>query len=381
MKSIYLDNNSTTRISDAVVEEMVACYRLGLKNPASQHRSGREARIRLENARDEIGLLLGANLRAPGRDRVILTSGGTEANNLAIHGLVSGRGNVVISAIEHPSVLEPAKRLESLGCELRHLPVSPSGHVLLEKLSHFIDPQTLLVCVMLANNELGTIQPIREIANFCQSLRVPVHCDAVQAVGKMPVDFRSLGVATLAYSAHKFHGPRGAGGLLVRHDIPIQPLLVGGSQQLGVRAGTEAVALAVGSSTALKQMLDPDLGDWGDRVKPLRDHLENLLVSATNAHVVGSEPRMPHATNLAFPGVDRQALVMALDLVGVECSTGSACTSGSSEPSHVVIATGASDCLVQSSVRFSLSGESTRSEIDEAGRRILNVVSSLQHLD
>ena len=322
--------------------------------------------------------LLGVNSRAPGQDRVIFTSGGTESNNLAIHGLVSRPGNIVISQIEHPSVMEPAEQLEAKGWELRHLPVSAAGHLEIDHLSEFIDADTQLVCVMHANNELGTLQPVQDVVEFCRPLNVPVHCDAVQTIGKMPIDFRELGVSTLSYSAHKFHGPRGAGGLLVRSGVQLRPFLLGGSQQLGSRPGTEAIATNLGAAKALERMLANGPDSWSRRVKPLRDRLEQRILSATDARVIGGEPRMPHATNLAFPGLDRQVLVMALDLAGVECSTGSACTSGSSEPSHVVLATGIEERYVQGSIRLSLSAQLTESEIEMAADRILNVVNSLR---
>ena len=378
MQSIYLDNNSTTLIFDEVVEEMAACWRLGLANPASQHQAGRAARRVLEDARDEIGRLLGACNRAPQCDRVVFTSGGTEANNLAIRGLVQKKGNVVASSMEHPSVLEPAKRLKSEGLELRLLPITQSGHIPIGCLSEFINEDTNVVCVMMANNELGTIQPIKEVTEFCRPLGVPVHCDAVQAVGKMPIDFHALGVSTLTFSAHKFHGPRGIGGLLVRHDVQLHPFILGGSQQLGTRPGTETIAPVIGTRFALQKIMDFNSGDWADHVRPLRDSLETQILKETNAVVIGAEPRLPHATNIAFPGLDRQACVMALDLAGVECSTGSACTSGSSEPSHVVSATGVSDELVNSSLRFSLSMRTTQQEVELAVQRIINVVNNLR---
>ena len=204
-----------------------------------------------------------------------------------------------------------------------------------------------------------------------------MHCDAVQSVGKVELNFRELGVSTLAFSGHKFHGPRGVGGLLVRHDVNLSPLLVGGSQQLGLRPGTESVVTVVGMEVALKLMLSLE-PNWITRVRPLRDRLEQQLVQACNCVVVGAEPRMPHTTSVAFPGIDRQALVMALDLNGVECSTGSACTSGSSEPSHVLVATGVGLELINSSIRLSLSTTSTEAEIDLAIERISAVFGRLK---
>lgn len=374
---------------------MTQCFEMGLVNPASQHRSGRQARRVLEECREKILGLLGANSRAPRQDRLVFTSGGTESNNLAIHGLLAAhdviasgeagqsRGNVVISAIEHPSVLEPAERLPSCGYELRHLPVSPGGHVLLDALEPTIDADTRLVCVMYANNELGTIQPIREIANYCDARSIPLHCDAVQVAGKLPIDFHELGVSTLTFSAHKFHGPRGIGGLLVRHGVQLRPFLLGGSQQLGTRPGTENVASAVGMAKALELMLNEGSTEargessWAEQIVSLRDLLETTILANSNAQVIGVSPRMPHATNLAFPGIDRQALVMALDLAGVECSTGSACSSGSSEPSHVVVATGADPTLIRGSIRLSLDANLTSDDILLAAERILDVVRGM----
>lgn len=381
MKSIYLDNNSTTRIFDDVIDEMAACHRQGLLNPASQHRSGRAARRVLEDARDDIGRMLGARSEAPSQDRIIVTSGGTESNNLAIHGLVSGPGNIVISRIEHPSVVEPAERLEALGYELRWIPVSRSGHVHVDSLPDVVDDGTRLVCIMHANNELGTLQPVPEIAKYCADRQIPIHCDAVQTIGKLPVDFRALGVTSLAFSAHKYHGPRGVGGLIVRHGVNLQPFLLGGSQQLGTRPGTESIAAVVGMRKALAMMLDESHVQWSKRLRPLRDRLEQRLVDGCECVVIGAEPRMPHTTNIAFPGLDRQAIVMALDLAAVECSTGSACTSGSSEPSHVIVATGVKKSLVDSSIRLSLGIDLAESDIDLAADRILSVINNLRSLN
>jgi len=379
LNSIYLDNNSTTRIFDEVIDEMAACYRHGYLNPASQHSSGREARRVLESARESIGTMLGASFAAPSVDRLIFTSGGTESNNLAIRGLVSAPGNVIVSSIEHPSVLEPAEQLKSAGIEIRNLPVSRSGHVSVERLETAIDDETRLVCVMFANNEIGTLQPIGEIGTLCRERKVPFHCDAVQVVGKMAIDFRELGMTTLAFSAHKFHGPRGVGGLLLRHGVNMQPFMVGGSQQLGLRPGTESIANVVGMHKALEMMLERSTS-WSEEMSKLRNRLESKLVSQCECMVIGAEPRMPHTTNLAFPGLDRQALVMSLDLAGVECSTGSACTSGSSEPSHVIVATGVEKSLVEGSIRVSLGVDSIDSDIDLVAERILSVANNLRSL-
>lgn len=374
---IYLDNNSTTAIHPDVVDAMTDCLREGHLNPASQHGSGRRARRILEQARERIGSILGVRQTAPDQDSVIFTSGGTEANNLAIRGLVREPGEVLVSAIEHPSALAAADELKVMGCEVVPIPVDPSGRVSASALASQLNDQTRLVCLMLGNNEIGTLQPVSEVAELCDSAGIPMHCDAVQVVGKLSVNFAKLGATTLSFSAHKFHGPRGVGGLLLKSRTNLSPLVVGGSQQLGIRPGTESVALAVGMAKAL-EISEINAEARNVRLAGLRDELQNGLVENCGCIVNGTEPRLPHALNVSFPGLDRQALVMALDLAGVECSTGSACTSGSSEPSHVLVAMGIESDRVESSIRFSLSTFSTPEEVVDATSRISAVVAKLR---
>ncbi len=378
MPSIYLDNNSTTCIHPEVVEAMTACLRMGYVNPASQHQPGRRARRVLEEAREKIGVLLGASMAASDEDQIIFTSGGTESNNLAIRGLVRRPGHVLVSSIEHPSALAAADQLVASGCVIEHLPVSRHGHVEPESLRRMLRDDTLLVCVMMGNNEIGTLQPISELASICTEHNVPMHSDAVQVAGKLPIDFRQLGVTSLAASAHKFHGPRGIGVLVLRHGANLQPLIVGGSQQLGLRPGTESIAAVVGLVRALE--LYHEAADIREkRMRRLRDLLEQRLCEATKPVVVnGREPRLPHTSNVSFPGLDRQALVMALDLAGVACSTGAACTSGSSVRSHVLVAMDCDPALVDSSIRLSLSALTTESEVLTALDRILAVINDLR---
>ena len=374
---IYLDNNSTTPILPEVVEVIASCLRSGHKNPASQHESGRKARRILEEARETIGELVGATTASPNQDKVIFTSGGTEANNLAIRGLVQEPGDVFVSSVEHPSALEAAYALRPLGYRVRSIPVSSGGHIQLDQLDQMLNAQTRLVCVMMGNNETGTIQPIKEVAEVCQSRTVPLHCDAVQVVGRLPIQFSQLGVTSLAFSAHKFHGPRGIGGLIVKSGARLNALLVGGSQQLGIRPGTEPLALAIGMARALSLATDPARAEC-DATRSCRDLLESRLIDGADCVVNGAQPRLPHTLNVAFPGVDRQALVMALDMAGIDCATGSACTSGSSEPSHVLVAMGLPTEVVNSSIRFSLSFLNSESEVIEAADRILSVVNDLR---
>ena len=376
-EAIYLDNNSTTQMLPEVVEAMTECLRAGYLNPASQHGSGRAARRVLEAAREQIASLLGASLAAPHQDQLLFTSGATESNNLAIRGLVQDPGDVLVSDVEHPSVLAAAESLEhDFGCRVVRIPVDAGGHVSTENVGRLISDQTRIVCVMAGNNEVGSLLPIGEIAQLCSEQNIPVHCDAVQHVGKLPTSFQQLGITSLAFSGHKFHGPRGIGGLLVRSHTRMKPLLQGGSQQFGLRPGTEPIASVVGMAKAL-ELATADR-DAPLRIASLRNRLEQSLVASCDCSVNGTEPRLPHVLNVSFPGIDRQALLMALDLAGVECSTGSACTSGSSEPSHVLVAMGCPTKVVESSLRFSLSRLTTMDEIDEAAYRITAVVSRLR---
>lgn len=360
-----------------VVEAMTECLRQGYLNPASQHGSGRAARRVLENARERIGSMLGARLEAPHQDQVIFTSGGTESNNLAIRGLVNRPGEILISSIEHPSALAAADELASRDCQIVKLPVGKSGHVSVESVRGLIGQQTRLVCLMLGNNEIGTLQPVEEIAGICSEQQISLHVDAVQVVGKLSINFVELGATSLAFSAHKFHGPRGIGGLLLKSNTKLTPLLVGGSQQLGLRPGTESIASVVGMARALELFCDAG-ESRAIQLRTLRDRLENQLVESCECVLNGAEPRLPHTLNLSFPGLDRQAIVMALDLAGVECSTGSACTSGSSEPSHVLIAMGCETEVINSSIRFSLGTLTTESEVADGAVRILSVINDLR---
>jgi cysteine desulfurase len=376
MHSLYLDHNSTTPIDSRVADSMLECYRAGYANPASQHAAGRRARRVLEDARESIAEILGA---AP-PDRVIFTSGGTESNNLAIRGLPASAGRILVSSIEHPSADAAALHLRSRGCDVRHLPVDQGGRLDVARAEEWICADDVrLVTVMLGNNETGVLQPVREVAALCARHGVPMHTDAVQVVGKLPVDFRELGVTALSLSAHKFHGPRGIGALILRGDANLQPLLWGGFQQAGLRPGTESVALAVGMRTAL-QLWQQEAEQRANRMRRLRDRLETVLVNAPLRVVVnGLEPRLPHTTNVSFPGLDRQALLMALDQAGVHCSTGSACASGSSEPSPVLLAMRCPPDVVAGSLRISLGAQTTATDVDQAADRILSVAQRLGH--
>jgi cysteine desulfurase len=378
--SIYLDHNATTPIAAEAAEAMAECYRSGFANPASLHHAGRRARRAIEGMRERMGELLGASDVAKDRDEVIFTSGGTEANNLALLGMAGdGPGHLVVSAIEHPSVAAAADELARRGWRVDRLAANRDGTVRVEQLEELLTSETRLASVMLANHETGVVQPIARAAAICRAKGVPLHVDAVQAVGKMEVDFRALGADLMSMSAHKLHGPAGVGALVVRHGISLAPMLFGGFQQESVRPGTEAIALAAGMLAALE--LARREGEARlRRMGELRDSLERQLKGGWPGLIVNGAagPRLPHATNVAFAGLDRQAMLMALDLAGIACSTGSACASGSPEPSAVLTAMGCEETVLEGSFRLAVGATTTGEEIDEAAARILKIANDLQ---
>jgi len=380
MRQIYLDHNSTTPVLPEVTAAMAVCDREVIGNPASQHAAGRKARQTLEETRAAVGRMLGARIDTAADDQVIFTSGGTEANNLALFGLAGDRpAHAVISAIEHPCVSEPAEQLARRGWRIDLLPVTADGVAIVDRLPELIGPDTRLVSVMLANHETGVLQPVAHVAEICRKAGVLLHTDAVQAAGKLPVDFQQLGVHSLAVSAHKFHGPRGVGALLVSHDTPVAPQTFGGFQQSGVRPGTESVSLAVGLRTAL-EICHRDGYRAAAEIARRRDRLElalrrgwpNLIVNGVVAE------RLPQTSNVSFPGLDRQAILMALDLAGVVCSAGAACASGSSRPSPVLQAMGLDKRVILGSIRISLGSSTSDDEVDEAAARMLSICSDLE---
>lgn len=382
---IYLDHNSTTPLLPEVVAAMAEALRAGYANPSSQHAAGRRARRALEEAREGIAEILGAKTTGMDADQLLFTSGGTEANNLALFGLAGETpGRVILSAIEHPSIVGPAEALARRGWQVDRLRVNSDGVIDLHHARDLLcpSPHTLrpsLATAMLANNETGVMQPIGELAQLCGERQIPLHTDAVQVAGKLPVSFRELGASSMTITAHKFHGPRGIGALVVRHGVKLQPLLHGGFQQAGLRPGTEDVALANGMFAALR-LWQREAGERATRMTMLRDRLEaQLLAGDGNAVINGMKvKRLPHTTNIAFVGVNRQALLMALDLAGVACSTGSACASGSSEPSPVLLAMGCDERVVEGALRLSLGATTTPADVDEAARRILLAVNDLR---
>ena len=385
MNVIYLDHNATTPRLPQVDQAMADAQREAFGNPSSQHAIGRRARQMLEDTREQIGRMLGARTSGRDADNVIFTSGGTEANNLAIFGLARAfdpdapPGQAIVSAIEHPSVAVAFDVLERRGWRIDRLGVSADGLLDVGPLDEWLTERTRFVSLMVANNEMGVIQPVAEVARRCAALGVPMHTDAVQMIGKLPLDFRSLGASAMTVAPHKFHGPVGIGALVVREGIDLAPLLFGGFQQAGLRPGTEALAPAVGMRAALEawQQEGPQRTA---RLRKLRDRLERGLVDAYPDQLVvngAAAPRLPNTSNVALVGLDRQQLAMALDLAGVACSTGSACASGSSEPSGVLAAMGCPDSVLSASLRFSVGATTRDEEIDEALKRIAEVAGRM----
>jgi cysteine desulfurase len=375
---IYLDHNATTPLLPEVAQEMAECLALPA-NPNSQHAAGRRARRLLEDARESIGRILGAEVSGQHPDRVIFTSGGTEANNLALLGLAGSRpARLIISAIEHASVTGPAERLAEAGWEVVRLAPDGDGVVPVERLAESLSDDTRLVSVMLANNETGVVQPVAAMTELAHRRGALVHTDAAQAIAKMPVSFRQLGVDTMSIAAHKFHGPVGIGALIVRHGLSLAPLLSGGFQEDGLRPGTEPLALAVGMCRALEAW-QREVAERQERLRRLRDRLELALKTGYPALVVNGQgaERLPHVANVAFVGLNRQALLIALDQAGIAASSGSACKSGSSEPSPVLLAMGVPKPVADSSLRFSLGATTTEAQIDDAAERILQVCSRM----
>lgn len=372
---IDLDHNATTRPSPGVLETYCRVSREAWANPGSRHALGRRARVVLEDSREQIAAVLGAHA-----DELVFTSGGTESNNLALRGLLRGNaGSIGLTAGEHPCVRETCQELAVRGFDLVWLPVDFMGRLDRCVAEELLDRTPRLMTCVLAHNETGVIQDVGPLAATAAERGIPFHTDGVQAVGKIPVDFHALGVTSLAFAAHKFHGPRGVGGLLVRRGARLNPLLSGGHQESEKRPGTEAVPLIAAMAEALVEWKRDD-EERTRKVAGFRDRLEAGLVARSAPAFVnaGEATRLPNTTNIAFPGCDGEALLVALDLAGIACSLGSTCASGSTEPAPVLVAMGLPRDRLESSVRFSVGIDNTSEEIDVAIERIAAVVARLR---
>ncbi len=376
-RRIYLDNNATTEVSEAVRLAMAPFLEGVHGNPSSIHGAGRDARAGIETARRQVARLLNARPR-----RIIFTGGGSEADNLAIKGIAFARResgkHIVTSAIEHPAVLQACRFLETLGYDVTYCPVDEFGLVHPDTLHQALRSDTILVSIMMANNEVGTIQPIKELSAIAHDRGVPFHTDAVQAAGKIPIDVAELDVDMLCVSGHKFHGPKGVGALYVKKEIELTPLIHGGKQEGGVRAGTENVPAIVGMGKAAELALAglrdaPAVADLRDR---LQHEIQLLIPNAVVNGAVGM--RLPNTLNVTLPGLRGESLVVALDQHGVSLSSGSACKSGSPEPTHVLIAMGKDVEDVHCAVRMSLSRETTESDIAATAAALSQVLEEME---
>jgi cysteine desulfurase len=377
---IYLDYNATTPVDSAVLDAMLPYFAETFGNASSIHSPGQRARGAVDGARASVAALLGAK-----PSEIVFTSGGTESDNLALFGVVGAaqepRKHIITTAIEHHAVLNSAQALEKLGVAVTYIPVGREGVVDLADIRRAITPETILISVMHANNELGTIQPIEEISRIAGAAKVLFHCDAVQTAGKLPLDVNRLGVDLLSISAHKIYGPKGTGALYVRSGTPLEPQFHGGHHERDRRPGTENVPGIVGLGKAAELARKNLMTDCA-RITSLRNRLEEALLAAcAAAHVNGKRAqRVSNTSNISFQAAGGEALVIALDLQGIACSTGAACSSGAVGPSHVLIAIGLSPDEARSSLRFSLGRTTTPEEIDRVIAVIPPAVERLRAL-
>jgi cysteine desulfurase len=382
MQRIYFDHNATTPVEPEVLEAILPFLSGEYGNASSIHTFGQKARAAVETAREQVASFIGARPQ-----EIVFTSGGTEADNHAIFGIVEAasgnRKHVITTAIEHEAVLNTCQALEKRGVTVTYLPVDREGRIDVSALRTSLreSPETALITVMHANNELGTVQDLEEIGRIAAEADAYFHTDAVQSAGKIPIDVKAMGIDLLSLSGHKLYAPKGIGALFIRGGTRLRQLLYGGHHQRGFRPGTENVAGIVGLGRAAA-IAQKSLADDSKRIGAMRDALERgLLERVREAHANGSRvPRTPNTTNITFPGIEGEALVIALDLKGLACSTGAACSSGAVEPSHVLTAIGLPADEARASLRFSLGRHTTPEQIDFALQVVPAAVDQLREL-
>ncbi len=376
----YLDNAATTKMSEAAKQAMLPIFDEIYGNPSSLHRYGQESSAVLQNARERIAACINADPK-----EIFFTSGGSEADNQAIyscckHGEKKGKKHIISTQIEHHAVLHYLHALEAEGFRVTLLPVDETGTIHISDLEAALTDDTCLVTIMMANNEIGTIQPIAEAAQLCRARKIPFHTDAVQAVGHVPVDVRALGVDMLSLAGHKFHGPKGVGALYCRRGMPLHSLLIGGAQERGRRAGTENLPAIVGMAAALEEAIT-ELPETAARITGYRDQLIDGLAKIERSMLNGGrENRLPGNVSFCFEGLEGEALLLLLDARGIAASSGSACTSGSLEPSHVLLALGRPHEIAHGSLRLSLSRYTTQEEINHTLAMVPPVVDYLREI-
>ncbi|HEX9760922.1 MAG TPA: cysteine desulfurase family protein [Candidatus Acidoferrales bacterium] len=380
MKRVYLDNNATTPVAPEVLEAMMPFLTGEYGNAGSIHSAGQRARAAIEKAREQVARLFSARAA-----EIVFTSGGTESDNLAILGAIGmaegARKHIVATQIEHSAVLRTCRALEKEGVDVTYVPATSDGVVDPDDIRRALRPETVLISVMFANNELGTVQPLEKIGRIAAEADVLFHTDAVQAAGKIPIDVEKLGVDLAAVSAHKFYGPKGVGALYVRQGVRLKPILFGGEHSRDKRPGTENVAGIVGIGRAAQLVAD-NLERDAARIAALRDRFEQtILREVPEARVNGANaPRTPNTANVTFAHIEGEAAVIALDLKGMACSTGAACSSGAVEPSHVLTAIGMPPEEARASLRFSLGAPTTGADVDFALSVIPAAIERLREL-
>ncbi len=377
---VYADNAATTEMSSAAKKALFDATEHVWGNPSSLHSVGQEAKTVLEGAREKIAALLGADPK-----EIYFTSGGSEADNQAIvsaarNGAKKGKKHIVSTKFEHHAVLHTLDRLAKDGFEVTLVDVHENGIVRPEEIAAAIRPDTCLVSVMYANNEIGTIQPIREIGAICREKKVPFHCDAVQAIGHIPVNVREDNIDMLSLSAHKFHGPKGVGVLYAKRGILLSNIIDGGAQERGKRAGTENIPSIVSMAAALEESV-AHMTENAEKITHLRDRLIEGLSKIPHSRLNGDrERRVPGTVNFCFEGIEGESLLLMLDMNGIEASSGSACTSGSLDPSHVLLAIGLPHEIAHGSLRLSLSEYNTDADVDHILATVPGVVTYLRNM-
>ncbi len=379
MKTIYFDNNATTQVAEEVLEEIRPLFCELYGNPSSMHTFGGQIGRKIGQAREQVAGLLGCE-----PSEIVFTSGGTESDNTAIKGTLAAlphKRKIITSRIEHPAVLTVCRELENQGYTVIELPVDKEGQLDIDQLAEQLDDDTALVTIMYANNETGVIFPIDKISSLAAEKGVVFHTDAVQAVGKIPLNLSKSNVDLLSLSGHKLHGPKGVGVLYVRKGTRLAPYMLGGHQEAGRRAGTENVPGIVGLGKAC-ELAAKNIEQENNKVKNLRDKLENaILEKCPDARLNGyKENRLPNTTNISFEYIEGEAILLMLDKYGICASSGSACTSGSLEPSHVLRAMGVPFTAAHGSIRFSLSRYNTEEEVDYTIEKMPSIVNQLRKL-
>ena len=375
---IYADNAATTKMSETAIEAMTDCVRNWYGNPSSLYTIGQKAKEKLEIAREEIAAVINANPR-----EIIFTSGGSEADNqalltAALNGKKQGKTHIISSAFEHHAILHTLNKLEKNGFEITLLPVHENGIIRLDELEQAIREDTCLVTIMTANNEIGTIQPVAEIGEICHNHGVLFHTDAVQAVGHLPIDVKAQSIDMLSASAHKFHGPKGVGFLYARKGIILQNLIEGGAQERGKRAGTENLPGIMAMAAALKEAA-ANMEQNNAHLTEIRDYIIKGLSEIPHSALNGdAKQRLPGNVNFSFEGIEGEGILLLLDQKGISASSGSACTSGALDPSHVLLAIGRIHDVAHGSLRLSIGEDITKDEADYIIKSVKEVVAHLR---